>query len=204
MPPRPGPPRSRGAWAGTGCQVERARRPSRTSPTFACREGGRIHCPVQGSLRPFECEAIGEALGVRRRSGSPADQVGEEEPGTPLGRIGDRRSAEALLVLCHGMIPSSLHGTPPNPATGLAGWGLTPIPVAQPIVPVSGRAAVGVNSFGVGGSNSHVVLATASPLHRSTAPPLHRNVPGHRPSPECCPWWSRPVHRRPWPSTRGA
>ncbi|MEJ8672501.1 acyltransferase domain-containing protein [Streptomyces sp. MS1.AVA.1] len=65
---------------------------------------------------------------------------------------------KALAVLRHGTIPASLYLEPLNPAIDFGGLGLEPVDRARPLRPGKGRRFVGVNSFGFGGANAHVVV----------------------------------------------
>ncbi|MEV6776835.1 SDR family NAD(P)-dependent oxidoreductase [Streptomyces syringium] len=125
---------------------------------------------------PIECEAIGRALGRHRPADSPLP-IGSVK--TNLGHLepasGTAGLYKALLVLRERVIPPSLHGTPTNPAIDFDRWHLTPVAQALPVT-AAGRAVVGVNSFGFGGANAHVVLAEPPP--RPPAPPTpSRSLP---------------------------
>lgn len=109
---------------------------------------------------PVECEAIGRALGLRRRPGCPLPigsvktNIGHLEPASGMAGL-----LKSMLVLRHGTIPASLHGTPPNPKIDFEGLRLAPAHEACPVEVNGHRALVGVNSFGFGGVNAHVVVA---------------------------------------------
>ncbi|GGU97460.1 type I polyketide synthase [Streptomyces albospinus] len=110
---------------------------------------------------PLECRAIGRALGRQRAGGvlpigSVKTNVGHLEPASGMAGL-----LKALLVLRHGTIPPSLHACPPNPDIDFTGLNLAPVTRCQPLGAVD-RQVVGVNSFGFGGSNAHVIL-TSSP-----------------------------------------
>ncbi len=124
---------------------------------------------------PIECEAIGRALG-RYRSvghllpiGSVKTNLGHMEPASGIAGI-----LKAILVLGHRQIPPSLHGAPPNPAIDFSALGLAPVNDTRGIEP--GRAVVGVNSSGFGGTNAHAVLAEA-PVAPATARPIDGELP---------------------------
>ncbi|MEU1072720.1 MULTISPECIES: SDR family NAD(P)-dependent oxidoreductase [unclassified Streptomyces] len=121
---------------------------------------------------PLECRAIGRALGRRRTAGvlpigSVKTNIGHLEPASGIAGL-----LKALLVLRHRVIPPSLHASPPNPDIDFAELNLA---TADSTVSLDtgGRPVVGVNSFGFGGSNAHVVLTSAP-----TAPPAPRQEPG--------------------------
>ncbi|MEV0373758.1 beta-ketoacyl synthase N-terminal-like domain-containing protein [Streptomyces sp. NPDC050636] len=117
---------------------------------------------------PIECRAIGAALGVRRATGrrlpigSVKTNVGHLECASGMAGL-----LKALVVLRHRQIPPSLHGRPRNPAIDFEGLGLDPVDALRPIDP-HGPAVVGVNSFGIGGTNAHVILT--QPPDRNVRP----------------------------------
>ncbi|WP_058041947.1 type I polyketide synthase [Streptomyces roseifaciens] len=109
---------------------------------------------------PAEATAIGRALGVRRITGelpigSVKTNVGHLEPASGMAGL-----CKALLVLKHGAVPASLHGEPVNPDIDFASLGLVPVHRKRAL-PSCARPVVGVNSFGFGGANAHVILTSA-------------------------------------------
>lgn len=120
---------------------------------------------------PVECGALGEVLG-RVRS------CGELPIGSVKSTVGHLESAagvagvcKALLVLREHRIPRTLHSLPLTEAIDFAGLGLAPV-TEDHSLPPRDRNIVGVNSFGFGGANAHVVLA--SPPARPAPPPADR------------------------------
>ncbi|GAA3784427.1 type I polyketide synthase [Streptomyces coacervatus] len=115
---------------------------------------------------PVECAAIGGAIGTRRREplpvGSVKTNVGHLEAAAGMAGL-----MKALLVLRHGVIPASLHGTPHNPGIDFAGLGLTPVDEHRPLAP-TGRSLVGISAYGFGGTNAHAVLGAAPAQPPST------------------------------------
>lgn len=106
---------------------------------------------------PVEATAIGRSLGRERSSalpiGSIKTNIGHLEPASGLAGV-----LKALLALNHGILPPSLHFTEPNPNIDFKDLNLTvcdrPLLLAQSVTHYAG-----VNSFGFGGTNAHVVLA---------------------------------------------
>ncbi|WP_307841863.1 polyketide synthase [Streptomyces syringium] len=120
---------------------------------------------------PLECRAVGEALGVRRTSGplpfgSVKTSLGHLEPASGMAGL-----FKGMLVLRHGLIPASLHAEPVNPDIDFAGLNLRLVAGTRPVARLEG-GVVGVNSFGFGGANAHVVLEAAPP-RRPAAPAEH-------------------------------
>ncbi|RDG37781.1 type I polyketide synthase [Streptomyces corynorhini] len=108
---------------------------------------------------PVECEALGRILG-RRRGGKPLP-IGSVK--SNLGHLeaaaGMAGLFKAMLVLRERRVPATLHAQPLNRAIDFAGLGLDPVTAMRPLDGGAGaRRIAGVNSFGIGGANAHVVL----------------------------------------------
>ena len=111
---------------------------------------------------PLEASAIGEILGKPLRGvrplhiGSVKSNIGHMEPAAGMAGL-----LKAILVLQHGKIPPNLHFTTPNPGIDFSGLNLS-VPTRLISLPLRGKnPMVGVNSFGFGGTNAHVVLEKA-------------------------------------------
>ncbi|MFE0062798.1 SDR family NAD(P)-dependent oxidoreductase [Streptomyces sp. NPDC059003] len=109
---------------------------------------------------PIECEAIGRALGARRTVGplpvgSVKTNLGHLEPASGVPGL-----LKAILVMRHGLVPPTLHAGPLNPRIDFNEFNLSPAVQAQR-VEVAPDAVVGVNSFGFGGANAHILLGPA-------------------------------------------
>ncbi|MGG2463843.1 SDR family NAD(P)-dependent oxidoreductase [Streptomyces sp. RGM 3693] len=118
---------------------------------------------------PIECAAIGEALSRYRT-------VGPLPVGSVKSNIGHMEAAsgvagllKAVLALRDRTAPATLHALPLNPTIDFDGLGLRPTVEPEPL-PVTGQSVVGVNSFGFGGANAHVVLAPAAAPAGQSAP----------------------------------
>ncbi|MFF4402800.1 beta-ketoacyl synthase N-terminal-like domain-containing protein, partial [Streptomyces sp. NPDC001480] len=113
---------------------------------------------------PIEATALGDALGRARNAGTPLlvgsakTNVGHLE--SAAGIVGLIKTA---LSIRHERIPASLNFAEPNPAIDLDALNLR-VPTETVSWPADGGrpAVAGVSSFGMGGTNCHVVLA-ASP-----------------------------------------
>ncbi len=109
---------------------------------------------------PIEAGAIGRALGQRRDRalaplavGSVKTNIGHLEATAGLAGL-----VKALLSIRHRVVPPNLHADTLNPAIPFDELGLQV--VREPLaLPERGRFYVGVNSFGWGGTNAHVILA---------------------------------------------
>ena len=121
---------------------------------------------------PVEAEALGAALGSARTAdnpllvGSAKTNVGHLE-----GAAGIVGLLKCALSITHRQLPPSLHYTTPNPRIPLARLGLR---VQDELTswPRPDRSLLaGVSSFGMGGTNCHLVLAEPPAPVAATPPP---------------------------------
>ncbi|MBY0286202.1 MAG: type I polyketide synthase [Mycobacteriaceae bacterium] len=118
---------------------------------------------------PIEMRALASALTTDRPStnplliGSVKTNIGHLEAGAGVAGL-----IKAALVVKHGYIPANLHLRTPTRHVSLADLKID-IPRTGRPFPNTERRIVGVNSFGFGGTNAHVVLAE---------PPTPVSVPG--------------------------
>ncbi|WP_345289629.1 type I polyketide synthase, partial [Streptomyces gulbargensis] len=111
---------------------------------------------------PIEAAALGDVFSAHRAPGDPL-LVGSAKTnvGHLEGAAGMVGLLKALLSLTHREIPASLNFETPNPAIDLDGLGLA-VPRELTAWPHPDRPLVaGVSSFGMGGTNAHVVLTEA-------------------------------------------
>ncbi|WP_295390665.1 type I polyketide synthase [uncultured Thiodictyon sp.] len=123
---------------------------------------------------PLETRALGEALGRRRAAGHPL------LIGSVKGNLGHLEVAsgmaglvKAMLCLEHRAVPPTIPLQRPNPNIDFAAWNLQPA-TGVTALDAQRRLVVGVSSFGFGGANAHVVLASpavAASLAVSHPPP---------------------------------
>jgi phthiocerol/phenolphthiocerol synthesis type-I polyketide synthase C len=110
---------------------------------------------------PVECHALGKILGAPHGTplliGSAKSNVGHLEPASGIVGL-----LKAQLALEHGVLPATLHVESLNPNIPFADLNLTVAvePVSLRGLPASRRLA-GVNNFGFGGTNVHVVIGPA-------------------------------------------
>src|SRR5580704_16786342 len=108
---------------------------------------------------PIEAHALAQALCEGRSEDAPL-VIGSVK--TNLGHLetaaGVAGLVKALLVLKHGRIPPSLHFENPNPNIDFVALKLRVTTALEPFPATSGERVVGVNSFGFGGANAHVLL----------------------------------------------
>ncbi|WP_166484056.1 type I polyketide synthase [Streptomyces rhizosphaericus] len=130
---------------------------------------------------PVEAAALGAALGTVRTDGTPL-LVGSAKTnvGHLEGAAGIVGLLKTALAITHRLLPASLHFTTPNPRIPLAELGLRvqdrlgewPRP-DRPLL-------AGVSSFGMGGTNCHLVLGEApapAPVSASTSAPADTPAP---------------------------
>ncbi|MET8977519.1 type I polyketide synthase [Streptomyces sp. NPDC004539] len=122
---------------------------------------------------PIEAAALGEALGRGRRPGDPL-LVGSAKTnvGHLEGAAGIVGLLKALLSLRHRRLPASLNFATPNPAIPLAELGLSVVTELREWPHPERELLAGVSSFGMGGTNCHLVLA--EPPAPAPAPSVSR------------------------------
>ncbi len=108
---------------------------------------------------PIETRAIGEAIGKHRKTplliGSVKSNVGHLETASGVAGL-----AKALYSLQHREVPATIGIRKLNPRIKFDEWNLSVVTKAQPLKP-EGRLVIGINSFGFGGANAHVILESA-------------------------------------------
>ena len=109
---------------------------------------------------PIETAAIGAVYGQARPAtrplpiGSVKTNLGHLEPASGMAGL-----IKALLVLKHREVPPSIHLATPNPKIDFANWNLQTVSEILPLTDgIERPRIVGVNSFGFGGANAHVLL----------------------------------------------
>ncbi|MQS14903.1 acyltransferase domain-containing protein [Streptomyces kaniharaensis] len=106
----------------------------------------------------IECAALGTVHGVARPEpcaiGSVKGNIGHTE-----GAAGIAGLIKAALALHHRVVPASRHADRENRQLRLADRGLRLL--KSPLRLPPGESLAGVSSFGMGGTNAHVVLASA-------------------------------------------
>ncbi|MDR1660038.1 MAG: SDR family NAD(P)-dependent oxidoreductase [Desulfovibrio sp.] len=127
---------------------------------------------------PVEASAIGEVLGKPLRGlrrlpvGSVKSNIGHLEPASGMAGL-----LKALLVLRHGKIPPNLHLNTPNPAIHFAELNIRVPRKLVSLPKAGGDELVGVNSFGFGGVNAHIVLRRAGNSRLRRPPAMRGAVP---------------------------
>ena len=125
---------------------------------------------------PIEADALGKALAQQRAQplpiGSVKSNIGHLEPASGLAGV-----LKAILALNRGALPATLHQAQPNPDIPFDALNLRVVAHNWPLPDRRGPLLAGINSFGFGGTNAHVVIQgedrTVSVAGRrsETAPP---------------------------------
>lgn len=119
---------------------------------------------------PIETKSIGEVLGRRGEGerplliGSVKSNLGHLETGSGMAGI-----AKAITVLREHEVPANIQLNNLNPAIDFEGLGIRVAREKEPLPEVSGAPLVGVNSFGFGGTNAHVLLEDAGAAKEDVA-----------------------------------
>lgn len=125
---------------------------------------------------PIEALSIGQAIGRLRRPDNPLPI------GSVKSNLGHLESAsgvaglvKVVLLLQHRLIPATIGIKSLNPRIDFDGLNLSVITDNQPLAPGESELIAGVNSFGFGGANAHVIVASAPPCKpEPSAPDAHR------------------------------
>jgi acyl transferase domain-containing protein/NADPH:quinone reductase-like Zn-dependent oxidoreductase/acyl carrier protein len=112
---------------------------------------------------PAEVWSIGTVIGANRRApvpiGSIKSNIGHTEPASGLFGM-----LKAVMALENNYLPASLHFETPNENIDFDGLNVRV--TANPIELLRGKRArlAGINSFGFGGANAHVVISDPEPV----------------------------------------
>ncbi len=109
---------------------------------------------------PIESHSIGLALGTKRQQplliGSIKSNIGHLESASGVAGL-----AKALNCLQHRAIPATINIKNFNPNIKFADWNLRVVTETEPLK-AKGDLTIGINSFGFGGANAHVILKSHS------------------------------------------
>ncbi|WP_129971919.1 type I polyketide synthase [Pseudomonas sp. SWI36] len=126
---------------------------------------------------PIETRAIGEALGQARGAGNPLP-IGSVK--SNLGHLeaasGVAGLMKALNCLAERTVPATIGVQALNPNIAFADLNLQVVTEPLPLK-ADGQLTVGVNSFGFGGANAHVILQSPEPQAPAAQAASARRVP---------------------------
>lgn len=129
---------------------------------------------------PVELTALGEVLNVGRaadqpcRIGSVKTNIGHAETAAGVAGL-----IKAALALKHQQLPPSLHFQTPNLQIAFEQLGLQVQTQLMPWRVKKGNRVAGVNSFGFGGTNAHVVLEEIKPRQKKQTKTALPDRPWH-------------------------
>ncbi|HUN48115.1 MAG TPA: beta-ketoacyl synthase N-terminal-like domain-containing protein, partial [Stellaceae bacterium] len=118
-----------------------------------------------------ECTALGRVFGATRGAedpcliGSVKTNIGHLEPASGIAGL-----LKATLTLEHRAIPPSLHAGNLNPKIPFDEFNLSVVREFTPLPERAEPLMVGVNSFGFGGTNAHLVLRSHVPVQPAPVP----------------------------------
>lgn len=127
---------------------------------------------------PIECAALGRVLGrgskrsAPIRIGSVKSNLGHLEPASGAAGL-----AKALVCLAHRRVPANLHFENPNPAIPFADLGLKMTNQDLDLPRRREPLRIGVNSFGFGGANAHLIVEEYRKPKQRQAPDGAPRVP---------------------------
>lgn len=112
---------------------------------------------------PIEADALGKALGQKRAHplpiGSVKSNIGHLEPASGLAGV-----LKTVLALNKGLVPATLHQQVPNSDIPFDELNLRVLNRAWRLPDRRAPHLAGVNSFGFGGTNAHVILRSDDAL----------------------------------------
>ncbi|MEU4407092.1 SDR family NAD(P)-dependent oxidoreductase [Streptosporangium sp. NPDC023963] len=137
---------------------------------------------------PIEATALGASIGTLKQSGDPL-VVGSVK--TNIGHLeaaaGITGLVKTVLAISNRELPASLNHETPNPAIPFGELNISVVTSHSPWPHPDRRLVAGVSSFGMGGTNCHVVVAEApttepaEPGEPGVAAPLPVVVSGRTP-----------------------
>ncbi|MVW79802.1 type I polyketide synthase [Bordetella sp. 02P26C-1] len=126
---------------------------------------------------PIETRAIGEALGRPRGTDAPLligsikSNVGHLEAASGVAGL-----VKAIYCLQHRTVPATIGIKTLNPAIKFDEWNISVATQNHRLRP-NGTLTIGVNSFGFGGANAHVILQSPPAINNDPADKLANTAP---------------------------
>jgi len=136
--------------------------------------GTQLGDPVEinGLRRAYEALLGGETVAAPFIAlGTVKSNIGHLEAAAGLAGL-----VKVLAAMGRGMLPASLHCTPPNPYLDLGGSPFRLQERTEPWPAGANPRRAGISSFGFGGANAHVVVEE----HRPASPPRRHPLPPRR------------------------
>lgn len=124
---------------------------------------------------PIESQAIGHALGKSRPKNSPLligsvkSNLGHLEAASGVAGL-----VKALYCIQHRVVPATIGIKNPDPNIQFDNWNIKVVTENRQLKK-TGKLIIGVNSFGFGGANAHVILESHE--RQKTKVPRHLKTP---------------------------
>lgn len=122
---------------------------------------------------PIESTAIGNALGKKRKSNNPLpigsvkSNLGHLEAASAIAGL-----AKAIFAIQHRVVPATIGIKSLNPNIPFTDLNIT-VNTESLVLKESGKLTIGVNSFGFGGANAHVILESPPVLSQQIKLPAN-------------------------------
>ncbi|MEM9490618.1 MAG: type I polyketide synthase, partial [Myxococcota bacterium] len=156
--------RSTGLTAPNVLAQESLLRDALAQARVAAHEVGYIECHGTGTSLgdPIEIDALKAVFGAPRADssrlwlGAVKTNIGHLEAAAGVAGF-----IKVVLAMQHKTLPGNLHLRHLNPRIKLAGTPLAPLSDAVDWAPIADRRIAGVSSFGLSGTNAHIMLEQA-------------------------------------------
>ncbi|MEU6439346.1 beta-ketoacyl synthase N-terminal-like domain-containing protein [Streptomyces sp. NPDC047046] len=127
---------------------------------------------------PMELKALTDAFaGAEEPHGRCAIGSLKANVGHLLCAAGVAGLIKVALSLEHAVVPPTLGCETPNPRFDFAHSPFRPVTAAEPWTEPPGRRVAGISSFGLGGTNAHLVASALDPAERPAGVPVREPLP---------------------------
>ncbi|WP_432090946.1 beta-ketoacyl synthase N-terminal-like domain-containing protein [Streptomyces sp. NRRL F-5630] len=142
---------------------------------------------------PMELKALTDAFaGAEEPYGRCAIGSLKANVGHLLCAAGVAGLIKVALSLEHAVVPPTLGCETPNPRFDFAHSPFRPVTTAEPWTEPPGRRVAGISSFGLGGTNAHLIASALDPAERPAGVPVRAPLPAPVRTPRRL-WLERPA-----------